>query len=150
MIQVLHMTISIGPRVRFFLDILHTSKICPLFFSNPHNVNKIFCTCQQENEDQQQQHSRGFEKIIGPILEIWRKSRKNLTQAWNTILGRFKIRMKFLQIFWVSWLFKYVLIKNGLYIPAHFFREKYWNCDGISWDSNETQKHLNYTIHPPN
>ena len=51
-------------------DFLHISKIGPLIFSNPHNVNKDFCTCQQENDAQQQQHSRGFEKISGAILEI--------------------------------------------------------------------------------
>ena len=65
-------------RVRFFLDFLHISKIGPLIFLNTNNVNKDFCTCQQEN-GAQQQHSSGFEKNSGPISEIWRKSRKNLT-----------------------------------------------------------------------
>ena len=70
-------------RVRLFLDFLHISKIGPLIFSNPHNVNKDFCMCQQEN-DAQQQHSRGFEKLVNPILEIFRKCRKNLTN-WNLL-----------------------------------------------------------------
>ena len=49
--------------------------IGPLIFSNPHNVNKDFCTGQQEN-GAQQQHSRGFKEISGPILEYGEKSRK--------------------------------------------------------------------------
>ena len=66
--------IPIHRRVRFFQDSSHISKIIPLIFSNPHDVNKYFCTYLPTRKwCSTKKHSRVFEKNVWVNLKNIKK-----------------------------------------------------------------------------